>query len=119
MGQGWPRLPSRHDWRPARASRLRCCCQGSRFWTGLRTGLLADGAEHRAAGAGSYCRLGSCKPATCHTFRRSFATHFLVQGADIRRIQELLGHSDVKATMINTYVLNLGRSDVRSAADML
>src|SRR5438552_6291850 len=60
---------------------------------------------------------GLTKPASCHTFRHSFATHLLENGYDIRTVQELLGHKDVATTMIYTHVLNRPGIGVKSPLD--
>jgi integron integrase len=62
---------------------------------------------------------GIRKPASCHTFRHSFATHLLENGYDIRTVQELLGHKNVATTMVYTHVLNRPGLNIRSPLDQV
>ena len=95
MGNGW----CLHDW----ASRAAIAFP-NRVLSGRAVG---DAGRHP----------GLTKRASCYAPRHSFGTHLLEAGYDIRTIQELLGHKDVRTTMIYTHVLNRGGHGVRSSLD--
>ena len=94
-----------------------------RRWKNLQTGEQGRHHVHESiiqrAMKEAVGSAGIVKHASCHTLRHSFATHLLEAGYDIRTIQELLGHKDVRTTMISTHVLNRGGQGVRSPIDGL
>ena len=82
----------------------------------VRRHHLDDSVLQRAVKAAAQTA-GIAKRVSCHTLRHCFATHLLHDGYDIRTVQELLGHSDVRTTMIYTHVLNKGGRGVKSPLD--
>jgi len=101
---GWQYIfPARKQARDPRTGRL------------LRHHLSASAVQKAVRSAAKNVEIS--KPVSPHTFRHSFATHLLEAGYDIRTVQELLGHKDVRTTMIYTHVLNRGGLSVKSPLD--
>jgi integron integrase len=86
-------------------------------YTGLPVRHHAHEKSMQRAVQSAVSKAGILQPASCHTFRHCFATHLLEAGCDIRTVQELLGHADVRTTMLYTHVLGRGAMGVKSPLD--
>jgi integron integrase len=125
-GHGWVRLPGLYHKKAPQAALdfpWQFLFPASRHSTDQKTGRSGRFHLHPSSMQRTVTKaartVGLPKRVSCHTFRHSFATHLLEDGYDIRTIQELLGHSSVRTTMVYTHVLNRGGLGVRSPLDSL
>ncbi len=125
-GAGWVELPAALDRKYPRAGRewaWQWVFPGTRVHADAATGERRRHHLHETAVQRAFRQAvllsGVDKSAHCHTLRHSFATELLLSGYDIRTVQELLGHRDVRVTMGYLHVLNRGGLGVRSPIDTL
>ncbi len=123
-GRGHVRLPGGLARKYRNASRewgWQWVFPASRFHRDPRDGLAKRNHLHETAVQRAVKRAvraaGLAKPASCHTLRHSFATHLLQRGADVRTVQQLLGHQNLNTTMVYVHVLERGALGVRSPFD--
>jgi integron integrase len=113
LARKYPAAPLEWGWQYVFAARDRSIDPESGL---LRRHHIAERTVQRAF-TKAIRKAGIDKPASCHSLRHSFATHLLERGADIRTVQEQLGHSDVRTTEIYTHVIRRGGRGVVSPLD--